>query len=86
MNIPRLCPLAGSALMVPMALVVGAAGPAAAEPRATTFRSHVSSCEPMSTGFSGLHNPGYHRRPAATDAMTGMHCSACSSPARPSRK
>lgn len=74
MNIPRLSLLASSALMVPMALVVGAAGPAAAEPPATTFGSYVSSCAQMSTGFSGLHNPSHHPGPAATDAMTGMHC------------
>lgn len=75
MTSPRLSLLIGSVLVVPMALVVAAAGPAAAaDPPSTTFGSHVSSCAQMSTGFSGQHNPSHHRGPAATHAMSGMHC------------
>ncbi len=72
MNTPRLCLLASSVLVVPLALVVGA-GPAAAEPPASTFGSHVSSCAQMSTGFGGQHNPSHHAGPAAHH-MDGMHC------------
>lgn len=77
MNSPRLSLLVSSVLVVPMALVVGAAGPAAAEPPSTTFGSHVSACAQMSTGFSGQHNPSHHRGQAAAhvmDGMSGMHC------------
>jgi len=73
MNRSRLSLLIGSVLVVPMALVVGAAGPAVADPPSTTFGSHVSSCAQMSTGFSGQRNPS-HRGPTATDARSGMHC------------
>lgn len=73
MNRPRLSLLLGSVLAVPMALVVSAAGPAAADPPSTTFGSHVSSCAQMSTGFSGQHNPSHHRGPAAAP-MSGMYC------------
>ena len=66
--------LVSSVLLVPMALVVGSAGPVAAEPPSTTFGSHVSSCAQMSTGFSGQHNPSHHRGPNATDDMSGVHC------------
>ena len=65
--------LISSVLLLPVALVVGA-GPAAVEPPATTFGSHVSSCAQMSTGCGGQHNPSHHRGPTATDAMSGMHC------------
>jgi len=74
MNTTRLSLLVGSLLAVPLALIVGAAGPAAAGPPSTTFGSHVSSCAHVSTGFSGDHNPSHHRGPDATDPMTDMHC------------
>jgi len=69
----RLALLLSSVLVLPVALVVGAA-PAVAEPPSTTFGSHVSSCAQLSTGFSGQHNPSHHRGPTATDPMIGMHC------------
>lgn len=66
--------LIGSVLVVPMALVVSAAGPASADRPSTTFGSHMSSCAQMSTGFSGQHNPSHHRGAAAAHAMSGMDC------------
>lgn len=72
MNRPRFAFFIGSVLAVPMALIVGTAGPAAADPPSATFGSHVSSCA-QTTGFSGQHNPSHHRGPAAT-TMSGMHC------------
>jgi hypothetical protein len=63
---------AASVLVVPLVLVVGAAGPSAAVPPSTTFGSHVSSCA-QHDGFEGRHNPSHHRGPAAHD-MDGMHC------------
>ena len=74
MKSPCLPLLVSSVLIVPTALVVGAAGPAAGAPASTTFGSHVSSCAQMSTGFSGQHNPSHHRGPTATHTMTGLHC------------
>ena len=74
MNTPRLSLLISSVLIVPMALVVGVAGPAAAEPPATTFGSHVSACAQMPDHFTGQHNPSHHRGSTATHAMSGMHC------------
>ena len=74
MNRPRLSLLLGSALVVPLVLVTGGTGPAAADPPGDTFGSHVSSCAQMSTGFSGQHNPSHHRGPQATEHMDGMHC------------
>lgn len=74
MNSSRLSLLISSVLVVPLALVVGAAGPAVAAPPSTTFGSHMSSCAQVSTGFTGQHNPSHHRGPTATAAMTGMHC------------
>ncbi len=73
MNNARLSLLASSVLVVPLALAIGAAGPAAAEPPSTTFGSHVSVCAQTSPGFSGQHNPGHHRGPTATHGMTDMH-------------
>lgn len=70
MNTPRPSLIAGSVLVVPLALVVGAGPVAAAEPP-TTFGSHVSSCA-MHVGFSGAHNPSHHRGPTATHDMSGM--------------
>ena len=72
MNTPRSSLLASSVLVVPLALVVGTAGPVAAAPPSTTFGSHVSSCA-QGTGFTGQHNPSHHRGPAAHD-MDGTHC------------
>jgi hypothetical protein len=74
MNTPRLSLLVSSFLVVPLALVVAAAGPAAAGPPASTFGSHVSSCAqtPTSNGFTGAHNPSHHRGPTATHDMGGM--------------
>lgn len=71
MNSPRLSLLVSSVLVVPLALVVGAAGPAGAEPPSTTFGSHVSSCAQLAPGFSAQHNPSHHRGPTDMDAM---HC------------
>lgn len=73
MNTPRLSLLVSSVLAVPMALVIGAVGPAAAEPPSATFGSHVSSCAQMSAGFTGEHNPSHHRGPAGHD-MSGTPC------------
>lgn len=75
MNTPRLSLLVSSVLVVPLALVVGAAGPASAGPPASTFGSHVSSCAhtPTSNGFTGAHNPSHHAGPAAHH-VDGMHC------------
>lgn len=70
----RLCTLLGPVLLVPVVLVVGGAGPAAAEPPITTFGSHVSTCAQQSTGFSGQHNPSHHRGPTATHPLSGLHC------------
>jgi hypothetical protein len=72
MNTPRMSLLVSSVLVVPLALVVGAGGPAPPGPPTSTFGSHVSSCAQMSNGFSGQHNPGHHRGPAAHH-MDGMH-------------
>lgn len=72
MNSPRLSLLVSSVAVVPMALIVGAAGPAAAEPPSTTFGTHVSSCAQMSTGFSGEHNPSHHRGPTAVHTVNGV--------------
>lgn len=74
MNTPRLSMLVSSVLVVPLALIVGAAGPVAAEPPDTAFGSHVSSCARMSTGFTGQHNPSHHRGPAGAHDMSGMDC------------
>ena len=73
MNRPRLPLLIRSVLVVPLALVAAAAGPAAAEPPITPFGSHVSTCAQTSTGFSGQHNPSHHRPGAAHD-MPEMRC------------
>ena len=75
MNTPRLSLLVSSVLVVPLALVVGAAGPASAGPPEATFGSHVSSCAhtPTSNGFTGQRNPSHHAGPAAHH-MDGMHC------------
>ena len=75
MNSRRLSLLASSVLVVPLALVVGAAAPAVAQPPTSTFGSHVSSCAhtPTSNGFTGAHNPSHHRGPTAHH-MDGMHC------------
>ena len=72
MNTPRLSLLVSSVLAVPMALVIGAAGPAAAAPPDGTFASHVSSCAQTSPGFTGQHNPSHHRGSAAARDMC-MH-------------
>lgn len=72
MNAPRLSLLVSSVLVVPIALVIGAAGAAAQENPGTPFGSHVSSCA-QGTGFTGQHNPSHHRGPAAHD-MDGTHC------------
>lgn len=74
MNVPRPSPLTSAALVVPLALVLGAAGPAAAEPPSTPFGTHVSSCAQMSTGFSATHNPSHHLELHGTHDMSGMHC------------
>ncbi|MFP5218380.1 MAG: hypothetical protein ACLGIG_01390 [Actinomycetes bacterium] len=58
---------------MPLVLVAGAAGPAAAAPTTTTFGSHVSSCAQVSTGFSGEHNPSHHRGPYAATDVSDMH-------------
>lgn len=60
-------------LVVPLAPVVGAAGPAGAEPPTSTFGSHVAWCAQTSTGFSGQYDPSHHRGLAA-DHRDGMHC------------
>ena len=75
MSTPRLSLLASSVLVVPLALVVGAAGPVAAQQPTSTFGSHVSSCAhtPTSNGFTGAHNPSHHRGPTAIPAMHCMH-------------
>ena len=72
MNTRRFSLLVSSVLGMPLALVVGAAGPAAAAPPTSTFGSHVSSCA-QHAGFSGQHNPSHHRGPAA-HGMEAMHC------------
>ncbi len=72
MNTRRLALLAGSALLVPLALVV-TAGPALAVPPSPTFGSHVASCAQISTGFTAEMNPSHHHGPDADD-MTGMSC------------
>ena len=74
MSSPRSSLLVSSMLVMPFALLVGAVGPAAAEPPSTTFGSHVSSCAQQSTGFSGQHNPSHHRGPTGMQTMTAMHC------------
>ena len=74
MKNPRIPLLLTSVLVVPMALVVSAARPAAAEPPSTTFGSHVSSCAQLSTGFSGQHNPSHHHGPATTHPLNSMDC------------
>ena len=74
MNRSRLSLLLGSVVVVPVALLVGAAGPAAAEPPSPTFGSHVSMCAQMSTGFDGQHNPSHHRGPNGTPMTSGTHC------------
>lgn len=71
MNNRRLSRLISSVLVLPTALVIGAAGPAAAAPPDTTFGSHVSECAQTSKGFSGQHNPSHHRGP---NGMEAMHC------------
>lgn len=70
--VPRCSLLASSVLAAAVMLVVGAAGPAAAESPGTTFGSHVSSCAAASPGFSGQHNPAHHRGPHA-HSMDDMH-------------
>ena len=72
MKVRRLSFLAGSVLVVPVLAVVLGSGPAAAEPPATTFGSHVSSCA-QHTGFDGAHNPSHHRGPTGAH-MGDMHC------------
>ena len=74
MNSSRLSLLVSSVLVVPLALVVSGAGPAAAEPPSTTSGSHVAWCAHTSTGFTGQHNPSHHRGPTATHTMRGTHC------------
>ena len=71
MNNPRLSLLISTLVVVPIALVVGAAGPAAAETPDSTFGSHVTLCAQMSTGFTRLHNPSHHRGAAPMDDMCG---------------
>lgn len=73
MNKSRLSPLIRSVLLVPVALVIGTAAPASAEPSAT-FGAHVSACAHVSTGFTGHHNPSHHRGPAALHDTGDMHC------------
>lgn len=73
MNRPRFSTLIAPLAALPLALVVGAASPAAAAPPSTTFGSHVSHCAQMSTGFSGQHNPSHHRGPTA-HVTDGTHC------------
>lgn len=73
MNNARLALLVSSLVVGPMALVVGAAGPAAAETPGSTFGSHVSLCAQMSTGFTRLHNPSHHRGAVPVDHMCGTH-------------
>jgi hypothetical protein len=74
MNTRPLSLLVSWLLVVPLALVLSAAGPAVAEPPDGRFGPHVSSCAQMSTGFTGQHNPSHHRGHAAPDGMSGMHC------------
>ena len=74
MNTPRLSLLVSSVLVVPIALVVGAAGLATAAPPTSTFGSHVSSRTQMSTVFSGQHNPPSHHAGPAAHRVDGMHC------------
>ena len=75
MNTPLLSLLTSSVLVVPLALVVGVAGPAVAQQPTDNFGWHVSSCAhtPTSNGFTGEHNPSHHRGPNA-HPMDGMHC------------
>lgn len=74
MNRSRLPLLAASVVVVPITLLLGGAGPAAAAAPGPTFGSHVSMCAQMSTGFDGQHNPSHHRGPDATPMTAGMHC------------
>lgn len=71
MHRSRTC-LLSTSLLVPVALVLAAAAPAAAEPPSSTFGSHVSACAQSSTGFGPDHNPSHHRGPSGS-AMD-MHC------------
>ncbi len=56
----RLALLAGSLVLLPLPLVVGATGSAAAVVPDPTFGRHVSSCAQMSGGFTAEHNPSHH--------------------------
>lgn len=56
----RLALLAGSLVLLPLPLVAGAAGSAAAVVPGPTFGPHASSCAQASDGFTAEHNPSHH--------------------------